>query len=180
MLVTEDTILLREFVDGTIQEEFVPANETFFVADPWEPTTLREGAGLNGRLLNTRALSLNLRVGLGLRQNAFGGAWLIEDDPGTPGVEYRQVNSFNQEGIESTILATARLGGWAIYATDVELFGDFQDLQRPSIEWRNTLTLRLTRNLSLNYFLNVERVPQVVDTTQLEQSVLLRASWAVL
>jgi hypothetical protein len=50
----------------------------------------------------------------------------------------------------------------------------------PSIEWRNTATFRLTRNLSFNYYLNIERLPQVVDTLQLEQTVLMRASWAIL
>ena len=66
-----------------------------------------------------------------------------------------------------------------MYATDVELFADVQDPGRPSVEWRNTLTLRLTRNLSLNYYLNVDLLPQVVEKAQLEQSLLLRASWAV-
>ena len=34
-------------------------------------------------------------------------------------------------------------------------------------------------NLSLNYYLNVDLLPQVVERGQLEQSVLLRASWAL-
>ena len=53
------------------------------------------------------------------------------------------------------------------------------ELGRLSVEWRNTLTLRLTRNLSLNYYLNIDLLPQVIDTAQTEQSVLLRASWAL-
>ncbi|HHO50181.1 MAG TPA: hypothetical protein ENK18_04730 [Deltaproteobacteria bacterium] len=181
VLVTEDTVVQRTYADGSVQQETVLGNETFFVADPWEPTTVREGGGLNMRLLNGRALQLSWRAGLGLRQNAFGGAWLLEDLESTPDiVEYRQVESLNQEGIESTLLATARLGGLGTYATDLELFADFQDPSRPSVEWRNTLTLRLTRNLALNYFLNLESLPQFVEATQLEQSVLLRASWALL
>lgn len=180
VLVTEDTTLQREYADGTLQPEFVAANQTFFVADPWEPSLFRQGTGLNTRFVNNRWFTLNLRLGLGLRQNLYGGAWVIEDAPRTPEIEYRQIESFNQEGVESTIIATARLPGWVVYATDVELFADFQEFTEPSIEWRNTLTLRLTRNLSLNYYLNLERAPQVVDTLQFEQSVLLRASWAIL
>ena len=85
-----------------------------------------------------------------------------------------------KHGIESTIVATAKLPGWMVYATDVELFEDFQDPQQPSVEWRNTVTLRLTRSLSLNYYLNLDHVPLVVDTLQTDQSLLLRASWALL
>ncbi len=178
-LVSEDTTLLRQYSDGTTATEDVLANQTFFVADPWEPTTLRQGAGLNTRFVNNRWITFNWRLGLGLRQNLYGGAWLPDDDPDTPRVELTEVESFNQEGVESTIIATARLPGWAVYATDVELFADFQDADRPSVEWRNTLTLRLTRNLSLNYYVNVDLLPQVVERAQIEQSLLLRASWAV-
>ncbi len=180
VLVTEDTTLLRRFSDGREALEQVATNDTFFVADPWQPTLVREGGGLNARFVNNRWVTLNLRAGLGLRQNRYGGAWVIEDTPRTEEIEYRQVESFDQQGVESTIIATARLPGWAVYATDLELFGDFGDFARPSVEWRNTFTLRLTRNLSVNYYLNLEQLPQVVDTLQLEQSVLLRASWALL
>ncbi|MEQ1570612.1 MAG: hypothetical protein ABMA64_33595 [Myxococcota bacterium] len=180
VLVTEDTTVSRTYADGATQTELVPANQTFFVADAWQPALIREGAGLNTRFFETRWVKLNLRVGLGLRQNRYGGAWLVEDLPRTEAIEYTQVASFDQAGVESTVVATARLPGWLVYATDVEVFADFREMGRPSIEWRNTLTLRLTRNLSLNDYLNLERTPQVVDTIQLEHSVLLRASWALL
>jgi hypothetical protein len=47
------------------------------------------------------------------------------------------------------------------------------------VSWRNTLSLRITRNLALNYYLNLDIEPQVIDKPQLEQSLLLRTSWAV-
>jgi hypothetical protein len=179
-LVTEDTTLVRNYADGSVGVEQVAANETFFVAAPWEPTIVRQGLGINTRFVNNRWITFNWRVGFGLRENLYGGAWLPDDNAATEArVEYTQVESFNQEGLESTVIATARLPGWAVYATDLELFADFQDVERPSAEWRNTLTVRLTRNLSLNYYLNVDLLPQVVETAQLEQSVLLRASWAL-
>ncbi len=180
VLVSEDTTVSRQFADGTVANQFVPANETYFVADAWQPLIVREGVGLNMRVLNKRWLSLNWRLGVGLRQNRFGGAWVVADDPSTPEVEHLEVASFDQQGLESTIVATARLSGFLTYATDLELFTDFETLNQPTIEWRNTVTLRLSRNLSINYLLNLERVPVVVDANQLEQSVLLRAAWAVL
>lgn len=180
VLVSEDTVVSRQFADGRVARQFVPANETYFVAEAWEPTVVREGLGLNMRVLNKRTLSLNWRVGVGVRQNRFGGAWVVADDPRTEAVEHLEVESFDQEGLESTIVASARLSGFLVYATDLELFSDFSTFDQPTIEWRNTVTLRLSRNLSINYLLNLERVPLVVDANQLEQSVLLRAAWAVL
>jgi hypothetical protein len=181
VLVTEDTTVRRTYSDGRESDEVVAANDTFFVANAWEPTLFREGTGLNTRLFHNRWLSLNVRVGFGLRQNLYAGAWVVEDDASTDPIEYTQVDSFNQTGLESTIIATAKLPGWIVYQTDLELFAEFDDdFTEPIIEWRNTATLRITRNVSLNYFLNIEKLPQVVDTLQFEQSLLLRASWTVL
>jgi len=180
VLVSEDTMVSREFSGGRVTERLVRANETYPVAGAWEPTIVREGVGLNMRVLNKRWLTLNWRVGVGLRQNRFGGAWVVADDPQTPAVEHLEIDSFNQQGLESTVVASARLSGLLVYATDLEWFTDLEALGQPTIEWRNTVTLRLSRNLSINYLLNLERVPLVVDANQLEQSVLLRAAWAVL
>jgi hypothetical protein len=178
-LATEDTTIVKTF-DTHTTTEVVAASDTWFLADPWEPTILREGTGLNTRIVNNRWVTFNFRLGLGLRQNRYGGAFLLEDIPTTSAIEYQEVDSFDQQGFESTIVASARLPGWAVYATDVELFADFRELAQPSVEWRNTVTLRVTRNLSVNYFLNLDHLPLVVDTLQFEQSVLLRASWALL
>jgi hypothetical protein len=90
------------------------------------------------------------------------------------------VESFNQEGLEGTVVLTARLPGWAVYSTDLEVFADFNTFDRPSLEWRNTVTVRLTKFLSINYFANVDFLPQVVDNVQLEHSVVVRAAWTIL
>lgn len=180
VLVTDDTLIERQFSSGAVEQTLVPANETYFVASAWSPTIVRQGAGLNMRVLNRRWLSLNWRLGAGLRQNRFGGAWLPADDPSTDALELVQVESFNQQGLESTIVANARISSFLVYATDLELFTDFQTFDQPTIEWRNTVTLRLSRNLSINYLLNLERINVVTSVNQFEQSVLLRAAWAVL
>jgi hypothetical protein len=180
VLAPEDTTFAIEQIDGTVDRVDVLANNTLRVANAWAPTIFREGAGLNYRAVNGRWVTFNLRLGLGVRQNLFQGAFILDDDRSTPAIEYAAVDNFFQEGVEATVVMTARLPGWAVYATDLELFGDFQDLGRPSLEWRNTVTLRLTRIMSLNYFANVDYLPQVVDNVQLEHSVVLRAAWTLL
>jgi len=179
LLATQDTTYRRQYADGTVVDEPVEAGDTFHIADAFKPSIVREGAGLNWRLSTNRWYQLNFRAGLGLRQNAFGGAWVPNDDPSTSQLEYLEVNSFNNTGFESTIVATVKLPGWATYATNIEFFYDVVQLQ-PTIEWRNTLSLRLNRNFSVNYFVNVDYLPQVVDRVQLDQSVLLRASFSLL
>ncbi len=176
----EDTTYTITYLDGTIDARTLPANSTLRVANAWSPTVVREGAGLNYRALNRRWLTFNLRLGLGMRQNFFGGALILDDNRATPEVEYSEVGNFYQEGVEATVVLTARLPGWAVYATDLELFADVDDFRRPSLEWRNTFTIRLSRIMSVNYFANLDYLPQVVDNVQLEHSVVLRASWTLL
>jgi hypothetical protein len=180
VLSTQDTTYRIDRLDGSTDVTALAANETLRIADAWAPTIIREGAGLNYRAVNSRWVTFNLRVGAGLRQNLFRNAFLLDDDRNTDAIEYTEVASFFQEGVEATIVLTARLPGWAVYATDLELFSDVQTFTRPSLEWRNTVTVRLTRLMSLNYFANVNFLPQVVDNVQFEHSVVLRATWTIL
>jgi len=187
VLATEDTTFAIARTNPDTGAEFtdvqqIATNQTLRIADSWAPSIIREGAGLNYRAVNNRWLTFNLRVGFGARQNLFRKALFPADDKATPEIEYTEVDTFFQEGVESTVVITARLPGWAVYATDLELFADFQTFTKPSFEWRNTVTLRLTRLISLNYFANLAFLPQVVEDKpwQLEHSVVLRASWTIL
>lgn len=180
VLATEDSVFDLLRLDNTVETVAVDTNDTLAVARAWEPSIFRQGAGLNYRAINGRWVTFNLRLGLGMRQNLYGSSFVLDDDGATDAIEYREVGDFFQEGVEATVVVTARLPGWAVYATDIEMFSDFQTFDRPSLEWRNTVTLRLNRIMSLNYFANVDYLPQVVDNVQLEHSVVLRASWTLL
>jgi hypothetical protein len=196
VLATEDTTISVTHTDGSESTLDVGANETFRTAPAWHPTLFREGIGMNTSFLEkSRTTNFNVRAGFGMRQSLYGGALVVDDVASTQAVEYREVESFQQAGIEATAVASLRLPGWVVYATDVELFADFTSfsprspwprtdrlgLPYPpwSVSWRNTLSLRITRNLSLNYYLNVDIEPQVIDKPQVEQSLLLRTSWAL-
>ncbi|MFH1468176.1 MAG: hypothetical protein ABIO70_27565 [Pseudomonadota bacterium] len=196
VLATEDTTISVTHTDGSERTLEVGANETFRTATAWHPTLFREGIGMNTSFLEkSRTTNFNLRAGFGMRQSLYGDALVVDDVASTDPVEYREVESFQQAGIEVTAVASLRLPGWVVYATDVELFADFTSfspktkwprtdrlgLPYPpwSVSWRNTLSLRITRNLSLNYYLNVVIEPQVIDKPQVEQSLLLRTSWAL-
>ncbi len=178
-LATEDLTIQRTATDGTVTTEQVAANETWDLADPFQPTILREGAGANVALLQGRKLRLDWRAGLGLRQNLYGGSWVEDDDPNTTAVEYVQVDSFSQTGIESTLRGVIRPLPMVAWFTDLELFTPFDDMGRPAVEWSNTLSLHLTHVVSLNYVARVASEPQVSSQPQVDQSILARASWTL-
>jgi hypothetical protein len=190
VLVTDETTVLIEELDGSTTSETYAANDTLRTAGAGYPTLFREGVGINTSFLEkNRSTNFNLRLGYGMRQNLYGGALVMDDIASTEEIEYRAVDTWFEQGVEATIVASVRLPGWVVYATDVELFAPFrtfelqtgpgEDRVLPSVSWRNTLSVRLTRNLALNYYLNVVSEPQVLDELQVEQSLLLRTSWAL-
>jgi hypothetical protein len=180
LVVVDDTAFVTYRPDGTTTRTQVAATETFHLSDAWTPTLLREGVGINTSFVEkARSMNFNFRVGYGMRQSLYGGALVEDDVESTAAIEYASVSTFFQEGIESTVVATFRLPGWIVYSTDLELFADFQTLDKPAASWRNTVSLRITRNLSLNYYLNIDYEPLVIDRAQIEQSLLFRASWSI-
>ena len=172
-LATEDLTVVRQFADGRRTTEFVPANTTFPTGDPFSPPLIREGVGMNARVLQGRAARLDWRVGIGLRQSRFGGAFFLKDDPTTPEAEYVQALDFNSEGVETTVVATMRFRG-LLYTTTLDLFADLGSGFQPTIDWRSTLSWRLTGELSLDYRVDVLWMPQVTDTSQLSHRTLFR------
>ena len=47
----------------------------------------------------------------------------------------------------------------------------------PTIDWRNTISWRLTDGLSIDYIVDLLRLPRVRAENQVSQSVLLRFSF---
>jgi len=192
-LATTDTTVIVTELDGSESTLQLSPNDTLQTADAGFPTLLREGIGINTSFLEkNRSTNFNLRLGYGMRQNFYEGTLALDDQSGTDAIEYTAVDTFFEEGIEATIVASVRLPGWVVYSTDIELFADFgsftqqwnktdRGLPYPpwALSWRNTLSIRLTRNLALNYYLNIVSEPQVIDKPQFEQSLLLRTSWAL-
>ncbi len=175
VLVTEDTTVVKHLLDGTTTTEDIAANEDFLVGNAFAPVSIREGVGINVRLLRGRIASLDWRGGLGFRQNRFNGAFVL-DDSATGFQEYSQQESFNETGVETTLVGTVRLSR-LLLNTNLDLFGDFDELEDPTVDWRNTVSWRLTGGLSLDYRVDVLQQPQVTEDTQLRQTLQFRYSW---
>ena len=173
-LVTEDTLIARQFADGRRELALVPANSTFLTGDAFSPPEYREGFGLNTRLLRGRATRLDWRVGAGLRQNRFAGAFFLDDDEATPELEYVEATNFHETGLETTVVATVRYR-FLLYNTSLDLFSNFA-APEPAIDWRSTLSWRLTPELSLDYKVDLLRLPRVSDRNQVAQRLLFRYS----
>jgi len=175
VLVTQPSTVIKHFLDGSTTAEAIAANDDFPVGDPFAPVLLKEGAGVNVRLIRGRVSSLDWRAGLGFRQNWFRGAFVQDSAVGNV-LEYSEVEDFNESGVETTIVGTVRLNR-LLLNTSLDLFADFDEFDEPTLDWRNTFSWRLTGGLSADYRLDILRQPQVTRDTQITQSLQFRYSW---
>ncbi|MDH3524415.1 MAG: hypothetical protein OES32_12595 [Acidobacteriota bacterium] len=179
-LATDPLDVAYNKLDGTREVLSLAANEQYRTADAFGSLRLREGFGVNVRLFRNQKTTVNWRGGLGLRQNMFSNTFVENDSPLTPELDLFQIDDFSQEGLETILTASVRLTRLLSYITDLEVFADFDDTGNPTIDWSNTLSLRLNRYLSLDYTYDLLDFPQVSDKTQTRQNLLLRASFDLL
>ena len=176
VVATEAQTLSVTDLDGNTETVNLAPTETFRISEAFSPTSLREGGGLNFRPVHSRFVTLSTRLGVGARQNLYRDTFVLLDDEDTAAIEYAQVETYHQFGMEATLLATFRFTNWLMYMTDFEFFSDFRDFGAPTIEWNNTVSLRITHFLSLNYTAELVREPAVSPKTQFQHAALLRVS----
>ena len=174
-LFTEDGKVVIRRLDGRIDDLFIPANAILETSGAFAPVLLRQGAGLNARLLRSRAVTLDVRAGLGFRQNRFNESLFLDDDPASDPLEYHEAPNFDQQGVEGGVVASARYR-FLLLNTNLDIFGGFGSVD-PTIDWRNTISWRLTDSLSIDYIVDLLRLPRVRAENQVSQSVLLRFSF---
>ncbi len=179
-LATEPITIAFNRLNGTRDVVAFGANQEYRTADSFGSLRLREGFGINVRLLRNDRAAVNWRGGLGLRQNIFNGAFVERDLAATPEIDFFELDDINQEGLETTLTANVRVARRLSLITDLEVFADVDNTGDPTIDWRNTLSLRLSRYLSLDYTYDLLDFPQVSSKTQTRQNLLLRASFDLL
>jgi ABC-type uncharacterized transport system auxiliary subunit len=141
------------------------------------PLQLKQGAGGNFRVLRTRVVELDLRVGFGARQTVANGLFVFED--GTPG-QLVPIANASIAGAEATILGLGRLTNSITISTELDGLAPFSD-DAVVFTWRNQATLRLASFLSLNYRFNVVRDPNlgIGGAARTEHDVQLRFSYVL-
>ena len=141
------------------------------------PLILREGLGLNYRLVNLSRAELNLRTGLGLRQDFNGDVYVKTTDPGEV---YEEQETTYQTGIEVSVLGSVILPFGLTYTLSSEALFPF-DQTPVSLDWENILDLRLLKYLSLEYTLALSnRTPEVTGQYfVVDHKLVLRATYVI-
>jgi len=120
----------------------------------FKPMTLKEGGGLNLRALNTGRANLNIRVGLGLRQDYYDDVFLLSDDMVTENqITYKiwnAQNSLNKRGTEVSIVGNFQLPFNLTYYTNADFLIPFANDETTTIDWENVFNIKVFKYISID------------------------------
>lgn len=166
------------FLDGAGNElERLEGVTRLDLSPPFGLTTLKEGAGMNLRVLKSIFAEATVRTGVGARHRLARDLFAFVGDNG-PGqrLTLRRVDSTHQVGVEATVLGIARLTRWVVANIELDTLVPFDDVSNVVLELEGSVALKLTTYLSVNYVVRYLRDKALTERDRLQQDVLLRFS----
>jgi hypothetical protein len=147
---------------------------------PFSPLDFRYGAGGRFDLKPAYFFNMSARLGLGARHLFTRGLFVKNDDSDTSEFEVRRATDLTQFGAEASLITEARITRWVQLKFELDLLAPFDDFERPVIDLRGTISLRLASFAALSYTLRVIEDPGLQDDTQVDHTLLLRFAYKIL
>ncbi len=153
------------------------------VKPPFYPISIKEGLGFNFRILNHPQANLNIRSGFGMRQDVYRNVYSFlhtihdENSPYNNYNVYQQNKSNYQEGIEISLLGNFQILRDVSYNTNADILFPFDKESSKSVDWEQTVNLKLFKYLSVDYRLNISYNKDVSDWFVLNQNLFLRVTY---
>ena len=168
--------------DHTIEDSVL--TDEVEVKSPFYPLVMKEGIGINYRMLNSAKANLNFRAGFGMRQEMNDDMYQYNpEESGTLNdKEYRTYNEMKSEsktGIELSVEGDFQLPLNLTYSTNADFLFPFSKDDDASMEWENIINLKLFKYISLDYKLTFKNKQQesVDDYIVTKHSLFLRITY---
>ncbi len=149
------------------------------------PLILKEGIGINYRLFNTPKAKLNIRTGLGIRQELYDGVYNLVDKEYYDVAEnkfyqvYREMDNIFNRGTEISLVGNFNLPFNLSYMTNADVLFPFDKSEDVTVDWENVFNLRLFKHISIYYKLNLQnrRTEQGSEYILNRHSLFLRLTY---
>jgi hypothetical protein len=156
--------------------------EEAIIKDRFYPLTLKEGLGVNWRILNQPKAQISLRTGFGMRQEFNKHVYNLTGTETEDNTEYKifvPVESIYKEGTEISVVANFNLPFDLSYNTNFDYLLPFDKDENYSMEWENVFNLKLLKYLSTDYRLKLENREQDNNDSYIstEHSLFLRLTY---
>ena len=163
-------------IGDSILSDEIKIKSSFF------PIELKEGIGINYRILNLSKANLSFRAGFGIRQFFNNDVFVLETFVEVAGVEHRkyyELASTNTTGTELSLVGNFQLPFNLTYTTDADFYFPFDENDEYIFEWENSFNLNLFKHISLDYKFNLEKMSKDsgIDHLVREHSLFLRVTY---
>ncbi len=111
------------------------------LTDSFRPLRTKESVGLFARIIEEEDLKITTRLGFGALQVTADGQYAIDDDPDTPEIEVRFLNSYAHVGAEAAIDLAGNIDEKTSYKLSAEILVPFNAEEPTEAERRNELEL---------------------------------------
>lgn len=164
---------------GTYKGSDGKGETRFTLSGPLSPVQLKQGAGVNFRVIHDTTFDLDLRSGFGSRQYLSRSQLVAKDSPSTASFEVREVADTVLAGLEASALGQVRFTRYLQGSSEFDALLPFDGVGSTQLTWRSVVSLRLGSFAALTYTLNVVRQPNVRPDTPwaVEQGLQLRFSY---
>ena len=169
--IDEDNIV----ADSVLADEVTIRSSLF-------PLVLKEGIGINYRILNFSRANLSLRAGFGIRQDINNNFYDLTNTETINDIEYRiytEQKSESTTGTEVSVVGNFQLPFNMTYSTNADFLFPFSKIDNYTMEWENVINLKLFKYISLDYKLKLEnKIPETGNEYIVEKhSLFLRVTY---
>lgn len=142
----------------------------------FSPLELKEGIGLNLRLIKSLRTSFNIRLGMGFRQNINRDLFNQDDLDETK--LYRKPSAY-LKGPEASFIGNSRIFRNVMITSELDLLLPSNTNEDVVYDWENNINLRLSKNISIDYTLRIKKDKTVISYLQYENILLFRYSYVI-
>lgn len=174
---------------GSDRIEFKKAGRRIRLTPPFAPLSLRESAGVFAIPVDKKVVKLDLRIGVGAWETFVRGGYTIDDNAKTSTtLELRQMKDSVLLGPEFLAVVSGILRENIVYKFRALLMypayrsvkTDLEGAEVINVELEALVQVKLWEWLSLDYTFKAFRLPFIVDAWQIQNSLNITASIAVI
>jgi len=175
----------KKFDDNNIAIGDSVLSDEIKIKSSFFPIELKEGIGINYRILNLSRANLSFRAGFGIRQ-FFNDDVFVYNPSDTfidaDNIEHRryyELASTNTTGTELSLVGSFQLPFNLVYASNADFYFPFEKNDEYTFEWENSFNLNLFKHISLDYKFNLEKLGEDsgIDYLVREHSLFLRVTY---
>ena len=145
--------IVRTRSGGVVDTLF--SQKDFRTAPSLSPITMREGVGINSQLLRSFAFNMDVRLGIGARQDVRTDLFEVTTD--TTGTFAKEIESSSSSGLEALLILDARLTRYINLDSEFDILMSSRRTSDWFFTWENRMRIALTSFINLDIVADIER-----------------------